>query len=101
MAGQKIGGQAVHGQRFGIAVAIRIEIQVQMPAGKTAVFHFDAGQLDDAMALGRIQSGGFRIQYYLTHKNPVTSMHLYMLWRSVRRGIGGRSEEHTSELQSL
>jgi hypothetical protein len=42
-----------------VAVALGVEVQVQVVAGALAVEQFDAAQLDDAVAAFGGQAGGF------------------------------------------
>src|SRR5690606_5428442 len=67
LVGQELGGQPVHRQRFGIAVAVGIQVNVQVVAGDGAVDDLDAADFDDAVALRGVQSGGFGIEDDLAH----------------------------------
>ena len=55
--------------RFGLArhLAIGIEISVEVAAGLDAVEDLDAADLDHAVAAGRIETGGFGIEYDFPH----------------------------------
>jgi hypothetical protein len=55
-----------------IDLPIRVEIAMKMSAGQPPVINFHAPYLDNPMSLLRIEPGGFRIKYYLSHVvNPV------------------------------
>lgn len=68
LVGQEFGGQAVDRQRLGVAVAVRVQVDVQVVAGGHPVDQFDAADFDDAVSLGGIQPGGFSVKDDLAHK---------------------------------
>jgi hypothetical protein len=55
---QKLGGQAVDLERFGIAVALGIEVGVKILPGQRAVDNFDAADFYDAVTEIGVQAGG-------------------------------------------
>src|SRR5690606_42021783 len=67
VTGQEVRCKAVHRQRFGVAIAIGVEVQMQVVARQCAVHHLDACDFNDAMTLGRIQARGFSIENDLAH----------------------------------
>src|SRR6185312_10782407 len=67
MLRQELGGEAVHFFRFGRDVALRIDIAMEGAPGRQMVEQLDAGDLDDAVSLRRLEPGGFRIKDDLAH----------------------------------
>jgi hypothetical protein len=65
---QELGADSVHGQSTFINLALGIEIQMQAVAGKPPVDDFDTTDFDHPVAIVGLKTGGFRIQYYLTHQ---------------------------------
>ncbi len=60
-------GNAMDFNRRGIDLALRIKILMVMIGGSAAIDDFYAADLDDAMALRRLQAGGFGIEHDLAH----------------------------------
>src|SRR5699024_2956990 len=60
---------AVHLGGTGINVPLRMDVQMQVVARQPAVQQFDATDFNDAMALFRLQAGGFRIKHDLAHES--------------------------------
>src|SRR3546814_20433162 len=67
MARQEFGGQPMNTQGFRVAVAVRLQVQVQIAAGKAAINHNNTGQLDDATALRGVPTGSYRLNTNLTY----------------------------------
>ena len=67
LAGEEIVRQAVDREGVLRHVAFRIEINVKFPAGRQVVLQFDGADLDDPVAGGRIEAGGFGVEDDLTH----------------------------------
>ena len=67
LSDRKMVGQAV--DRLGLErhVALGIEISVEVAAGLDAVEDLDAADLDHAVAAGRVEPGGFRIEDDFPH----------------------------------
>src|SRR3546814_10563696 len=104
-------------------VAFRIEVFAEGASRWHMVQQFQGGDLDDAVAGGRIEAGGFGVENDLAHHTslfraapgrqalrrrspPVrNSLTMPASWRKLcrlpRPVCTTRSEEHTSELQSL
>ena len=53
--------------RTRVDLALGIEIEVQMAAGRPAVGELNRGDLDDPMALLRVKPGGFGVEDEQTH----------------------------------
>src|SRR5258708_7122990 len=68
MRGEELGGEAMHLFRLRRYVALRIDIAMEDAPGRQVVEELDAGQLDDAVPLRRLQPSGFRIQDALPHE---------------------------------
>ncbi len=64
---EKFRGQAVHRERARIAVAFRVDVEVQVVAGEPAIHKLDAADFNDPVARAGIQAGGFGIEYELAH----------------------------------
>ncbi|KAG1456707.1 hypothetical protein G6F57_015039 [Rhizopus arrhizus] len=64
---QELRRQPVHRQGLGVAVAVRVQVDVQVIARGHPIDHFHAADLDDAMPLGGVKSGGFRVKDDLAH----------------------------------
>ena len=69
--GQKTRRQSVHRLGFGRHVACRIDVTMKFPTRRNTVEKFDATDLDQAVAFGRIKTGGFRIQNDFAHCYPL------------------------------
>src|SRR5690606_24257672 len=67
LAHQKLIGDAVNADRTFIAFAIRLQVNVEMPAGQTTANQFDATDLDNPVAIGDRHAGGFGVEYNTTH----------------------------------
>src|SRR5262249_7742729 len=64
---QKLRRKPVDSECLGRHIALRIKIYVEGRPGRYPVEELDAAELDQAMALGRIQAGGFRIENNFAH----------------------------------
>ena len=42
-------------------------------AGNASTYDLDAADFDNAMALGRLQTGGFRVKYDVAHDSVMSS----------------------------
>ena len=69
-AGKFRGVNAVNLHRLRRHVAFGIDIFVEGDAGRDAVDHLDATDLDDAMPLGGVQPRGLGIDHDLAHVPP-------------------------------
>ena len=67
LVGKKFIGDAMHVDGAWIDFAIRIDIPARVIAGQSTTHEFNATDLDNAVAVLRLQPGGFRIQYDLAH----------------------------------
>ncbi len=79
---QEFGGQPVDRQCARIAVAFRVDVEVQVVAREPAVHQLDAADFDNAVAGARIQAGGFGIEDELTHVGLARSKNC---WRKHER----------------
>src|SRR5690606_27213977 len=70
MARQKLCCKAVNRQRFRVAVAVGIDVQMQIAPREGAIHHFDASHLDNPVTLRGIQTCGLSIQNDLAHAIP-------------------------------
>ena len=66
-------GEAVHHLRLERHVALGMEISVEMASGLDPVEHFDAADLDHAVAAARIEPGGFRVENDFPHRLDLSS----------------------------
>ena len=64
---QTLIGQAVHRHRARLDLALGIEVAMKAPQRHLAPLQFDRRQLDDAMALLRVQPGRFGIHHDSSH----------------------------------
>src|SRR6478752_870339 len=64
---QELGGKTMDSECLGRDVAFRIEVRMKCRTGRYPVEQFDAAELDKAMALARIQAGGFGIENDFAH----------------------------------
>ena len=55
-------GDAVDPFSVGIDVALRVDIDVEVTAGGQEVLQLDAGDLDQAVTLTRVEAGGFGVE---------------------------------------
>src|SRR5687767_14986945 len=62
---QELVAEAVHGEGFGVHLAVRAQVAVKLTAGGNAVDDLDAAQLDQAIAFGRIKTGGLGVEHDL------------------------------------
>ena len=58
----------MHFGRAGVDLAFRIDPEVDRAARRTAVDELDGGELDDPVALPRIEAGGFGVEDDLAHR---------------------------------
>ena len=68
---QKLCGDAVDRERIFGHVALGIDVAVKFAAGRDVVDQLDAGDLDDAMAFARIETGRFGIEHDFAHHYSV------------------------------
>ena len=59
---QELVADAVHLERVFVAVALRVDVVVQVVAGELAVEQLHATDLDDAVAVVGRQAGGFGVE---------------------------------------
>ncbi len=64
---QELVGQAMHCQRTGLHLALRIDIAMETLSGQLAIEQLDTADLDDAIAKPEIEARGFRIEDDLSH----------------------------------
>src|SRR6185369_17841990 len=64
---QELVGDAVHVLRGAIDRPVRAQVAMKAAAGAAAIDQLDAADLDDAMALLRLQPRGFRVENDLPH----------------------------------
>ena len=60
----------MHRERLRRHVALGIDVAVEFAPGRDVVHQLDAGDLDDAMAVIRVEPGGFGIDHDLAHRLP-------------------------------
>src|SRR5665213_4631070 len=49
-------------------LAFGVDVAMEELAGRQVIEQLDAGDLDDAMAVGRIEAGGFGVEHDLAHR---------------------------------
>ncbi len=76
--------QPVDPESLGRHIAFRVDVGVEILSGRQVVAQLDTADLDDAVAGGRVQSGGLGIENDLAHR--VTA---FCVWL-VRRHAGPR-----------
>jgi len=64
---KKFIGKTVHALRLKRNVPFGIDIGLKALAARQVIEKFDAADLDDAMSVGGIEAGRFRIQHHFTH----------------------------------
>ena len=64
---QHFPGEAVDVGRAGVDLAFRIDVKVQVPAGRPPIDELDGADLDDPMPLLRVEARGLGIEYQLAH----------------------------------
>src|SRR4029077_20568842 len=64
---EELGGKTMDSECLGRNVAFRIEIRMKCRTGRYPVEQLDAAEFDKAMALARIQAGGFGIENDFAH----------------------------------
>jgi hypothetical protein len=62
LVAQEVGRQAVHLERVFMALALGVEVDVQVVAGELAGEQLHAAELDDAVAVLGGEAGGFGIE---------------------------------------
>ena len=67
LVGEKFGGEAVHALGFDRHVAFGIEIELHGAAGGKMIHQLDAADLDDAVAVARLEARGFGVENDFTH----------------------------------
>ncbi len=70
LASEKVGGQAVHGERIPRDVSLRIDVAVELAAGRNVVKKLDTGDLDNAVSFTRVQARRLGIQHDFAHYRP-------------------------------
>src|SRR3984885_8657750 len=65
---EKVLAQAMNGEGFRRHAAFRIEIAMERLARRDAVDELDAADLDQAVAVERIEACGFRVEHDFAHK---------------------------------
>ena len=65
LVAQELGGQAVHLERLVWHLALGIQMAVPHPAGRDAVEQLDAADLDDAVAVERVEPGRLGVEHDL------------------------------------
>jgi hypothetical protein len=67
LVAEKLGRQTMDGNSVGRHVAFRIDVTLVRAPGRDVIEQFQAGDLDDAVTAGRIETRRFRIEHDLTH----------------------------------
>ena len=67
LVAQELGGQAMHLERAGLAVAPGVQEAVEIVAGQAPVDELNASDLDDAVTQFGLEAGGFGVDDYLAH----------------------------------
>ena len=68
LVAQEFGGQAVHPQRALVAVALGVDVEMQVAAGQFAVQQFHAADFHNPVPGLGVQAGGFGVQDDLAHQ---------------------------------
>jgi hypothetical protein len=74
LVGEEFIADTVYGESSGFHFTLGIEVDVQMATGMLAVHQFDTPELDDSVPLRRIESGGFGVEHYLSHRKTSSSV---------------------------
>jgi len=82
---QKLRRDAMDGERVGRHVAPGIEVAVKFPPGRYVVHQLDAGDLDDAVPVIRVEPGRFGIDHDLAHRHSLA--YLRRRANPLRRGL--------------
>ncbi|MNN55448.1 hypothetical protein D3C81_1703230 [compost metagenome] len=61
---QELVGDAVHRDGALVHFPVRLQVDVEVPAGKATPIQLDAANLDDPVTVGDRHAGGFGIQDY-------------------------------------
>ena len=64
---QELGRQAVHRLGAGVDRPLRVQVLLERAPGRAAVDELDAADLDDPVALGGFEAGGFGVENDLAH----------------------------------
>src|SRR3954470_14581913 len=72
LAGEELGGEAMHREGFRRHLALGIEVAMKGLAGRHAIEDLDAADLDQPVAPQRVEAGGFGIENDFAHRS-VTS----------------------------
>ena len=67
LALEVVPGLAVHLGRAGVDLALGVDVELDRAAGGAPVDDLDARELDDAVALLRVEAGGFGVEDDLAH----------------------------------
>ncbi|MCY1447816.1 hypothetical protein D9M71_644540 [compost metagenome] len=67
LADQKLVGDAVNANGALVTLTIRLQVDMEMPAGRAPAHQLDTADLDDPVAIGDRHTGGFGIEYHTTH----------------------------------
>ena len=70
MLGKELGGEPVHGKRLLRHVALGIDVAVEFAPGRDVVHQLDAGDLDDAVPVCRVEPGRLGVDHDLAHRLP-------------------------------
>ena len=85
LVGQEFRRQTVHRQGIGRDVAVGIDIAVEFSPGRHMVHQLDAGDLDDAVSVIRVEPGRFGIDHDLAHRHSLA--YLRRRANPLRRGL--------------
>ena len=66
--GEELGGNAVYLDGSGVDLPLRLKILMEVVAGEAPIYQLHTADFDDPVPLLRLQTGGFGIQYDLTHR---------------------------------
>jgi hypothetical protein len=67
LRGQELAGDAVHGERRRLDLALGPQVALPGAAARPPVQELDAADLDDAVALGHLEARGFGVEDDLAH----------------------------------
>ena len=83
LVAQEFGREAMDRERLGRHGALGIDVAVKGVAGREAVVELDATDLDQAIALIRIEPGGLGVEHDLAHQIPAV-----LVFRHARHKAG-------------
>lgn len=64
---QKFGGNSVDVESLARHFTARVDVSMKNFSGFNFAKHFDAGDLDDSVAVARIEAGGFNVETDFAH----------------------------------